>query len=290
VRDADQAQDGPDVDDDRRRLSMTSLGTLLAQAHGGGEKTLWDPTILGVLTVLAAVVLFCGSVYLLLSTNMGARLGFLVASAALTGFMVLLTTLWWTSGNSGIDPPHGDSPSWKVLEVVSDPSESKNAPEIAQQGEPLAEQQLTNLRPAMDEALVPAETVAGEEAPDQPLAISGLTATGYLINFEGYRAFEQGGGTKNLFWHEPKLAAIELCPTKKDSSGQNEIPLRCDPLADTQFAILQLDLGSLRQPVVAYWFASVILFALSLLGLHWWEQDERARRRAALAPVPAPGA
>ena len=267
---------------------MTALTTLLASE--GGPKTLWDPTILGVLTVLAAVVLFCGSVYLLLSTNMGARLGFLIAAAALTGFMVLLTTLWWTSGNSGIDPPHGNSPSWKVLEVVSDPAQSKHAPQIAQKGKPLAEDQLTNLRPAMDEALIPPETVAGEEAPDRPLAISGLTATGYLINFPGYRAYQQGGGTKNFFWHEPKLSAVELCPTKKDAKGANVIPTRCDPLADHQFAILQLDLGSLRQPVVAYWFGSVILFALSLLGLHWWETDERARRRAALAPVPTPGA
>ena len=27
--------------------------------------------------------------------------------------------------------------------------------------------------------------------------------------------------------------------------------------------------------------------ALSLLGLHWYEQDERARKRATLTPVPS---
>ena len=77
------------------------------------------------LTVLSAVGLFCGSTYLLLGTNLGARLGFLVAAAGLTGFLVLLTTLWWTSGNSGIDPPHGNSPSWKVVDVVHTLDESK---------------------------------------------------------------------------------------------------------------------------------------------------------------------
>src|SRR5690242_21786743 len=83
----------------------------LLLAEGPTKANIWNPTIIGVLTVLSAIGLFCGSVYLLLSTNLGARLGFLVAAASLTGFMVLLSTLWWTSGNSGIDPPHGKSPS-----------------------------------------------------------------------------------------------------------------------------------------------------------------------------------
>ena len=99
---------------------------LLAEiTEGPAHPNLWNPTILGVLVVLSAIGLFCGSAYLLLATNLGARLGFLVAFASLTGFMVLLTTLWWTSGNSGIDPPHGRSPSWKVVDVVSDVGQSK---------------------------------------------------------------------------------------------------------------------------------------------------------------------
>ncbi len=74
-------------------VHVHALLTLLAQ-EGATHKTLWNPTILGVLVVLSAVGLFCGSAYLLLGTNLGARLGFLVAAAGLTGFLVLLTTLW----------------------------------------------------------------------------------------------------------------------------------------------------------------------------------------------------
>ena len=87
------------------------------------HKTIWYPTILGILVVVFAIWLFCGSLYVLLATNLGARLGFLVAAAGLTGFMLLLATLWWTSGSSGIDPPHGRSPQWKVVEIVKDPAE-----------------------------------------------------------------------------------------------------------------------------------------------------------------------
>ena len=70
-----------------------TLISLLAQE--GGHKTLWDPTILGFLVVLSAIGLFCGSVYLLLGTNVGARLGLLLALTRLFGWMVILTFIWW---------------------------------------------------------------------------------------------------------------------------------------------------------------------------------------------------
>ena len=93
------------------------------------------------LTVLCAVGLFCGSTYLLLGTNLGGRLGFLVAAAGLSGFLVLLTTLWLTTpgsatGNSDLDPPHGNSASWKVVEVVDRPGavEDRRGARPADQG------------------------------------------------------------------------------------------------------------------------------------------------------------
>src|SRR5689334_17976801 len=146
---------------------------LLAEiTEGPAHPNLWNPTILGVLVVISAIGLFCGSAYLLLATNLGARLGFLVAFASLTGFMVLLSTIWWTSGNSGIDPPHGRSPSWKVIEVVNDPQESKIVAvhSISSSGTPVDKTHLANLRPALDAALVHVTPVANVETPAQPLA------------------------------------------------------------------------------------------------------------------------
>ncbi len=283
-------------------MTVTALATftrLVGQEsapHG-----LWNPTILGVLTVLAAVGLFCGSVYLLLGTNLGARLGFLVAAAGLTGFMVLLTTLWWTSGNSGIDPPHGNSPQWSVVEVVPSLDQSKipAVKTIATAGQQISanvtnkskqasSDLLTNLKPAIDAAIVPTVPVAGQEPKPQPFATLGIKgSTDYLLDFAGYVSYAYPDRSSNLFWHKHRYAAVQLCMAKKDAQGNNVIPPACDPLQDTHYIVLSYDYGSLRQPVVAYWFASVLLFALSLLGLHWWERDERARKRAALTPVPA---
>src|ERR1700710_546779 len=140
--------------------------------EGPAHPNLWNPTILGVLVVVSAIGLFCGSTYLLLATNLGARLGFLVAFASLTGFMVLLSTLWWTSGNSGIDPPHGHSPGWKVVEVVNDPQQSKTADvhDILTKGKAADASLLANLRPAIDAALVQTVTPANAEPVEQPLA------------------------------------------------------------------------------------------------------------------------
>src|SRR5882762_7008084 len=90
-------------------------------------KTLWDPTIVGILAPVAGVFLFCGSVYLLLSTNLGARLGFLVAASALSGFMVLLSTLWLTT-STPLESPKGRTAAWKVVEVDKSYADSKFAP------------------------------------------------------------------------------------------------------------------------------------------------------------------
>ena len=55
---------------------MSSLATLLAIS--------WQPEIRGVSVVVIGVVVLMGSVYLILTTNLGSRLGFLVSLAALS--------------------------------------------------------------------------------------------------------------------------------------------------------------------------------------------------------------
>jgi hypothetical protein len=271
---------------------LHSIVHLLAAGEGPKDANIWNPTIIGILTVVAAVGLFCGSVYLLLGTNMGGRLGFLVAAAGLTGFMLLLATLWWTSGSSGIDPPHGKSPQWQVVDVVSKPADSKikTAQTISEKGTKLTPEQLVNLKPAIDAAIVPAVSVNGETPPARPFATLGFSSTtDYITDAPHLNAYEIGGGTRNIFWHNAQYAAVEICPAQVDV-----IPATCDPLQDTHYIILRHDLGTLRQPVVFFWFFSLAFFILSLLGLHWYEKDERERKRVAatggLTPVPTPGA
>ena len=71
----------------------------------------WEPEIRGILTVIIGFVVLCGSGYLLLGTNIGARLGFLVALTALAGWMALMGSVWWIYG-IGL---RGPDPSWEPV-------------------------------------------------------------------------------------------------------------------------------------------------------------------------------
>ena len=119
------------------------------------HKTLWYPTILGILVVLFAVALFCGSIYVLLATNLGARLGFLVTFTALTGFMVILTLLWMTTA-SPLNTLRGRVPEWKVLEVVETPADAKTKDirNVEEQGREVGDAKAADVKATVDVALV----------------------------------------------------------------------------------------------------------------------------------------
>jgi len=78
----------------------------------------FNPGIRGILVVLTGFVVLCGSVYLLLATNMGARLGMLVAFAGLFGWLSILTLTWWISPPA--IGPRGTNPTWKPVEIYVD--------------------------------------------------------------------------------------------------------------------------------------------------------------------------
>jgi len=73
----------------------------------------WDPEIRGILTVVVAVVILCGSVYLIVATNVGSRLGLLIALTGLFGWFVTMGIIWWIYGIGRV----GRLPSWEVIEV-----------------------------------------------------------------------------------------------------------------------------------------------------------------------------
>jgi len=78
----------------------------------------WDPGIRGILTVAVGVAVLIGSVYLLLATNVGARLGLMVALTGLFGWCAILTLFWWISP-PGIGP-RGEGGAWQPVEIVVD--------------------------------------------------------------------------------------------------------------------------------------------------------------------------
>lgn len=90
--------------------SLASTATTLATTFGA---IAWNPEIRNILSVAVGVVVLCGSVYLLVGTNVGLRSGLLVALAGLFGWMAAMGVIWWIYGIGML----GAGPSWHVEEL-----------------------------------------------------------------------------------------------------------------------------------------------------------------------------
>ena len=254
------------------------------------EKGLWYPTILGVLVVVAALVLFCGSIYLLLGTNLGARLGFLVAFTGLTGFLMILSLLWITT-SSPLNTLKGRIPAWEVDEVVDDLADS-SIPEVRTidtKANLVDDTEAANVKAAVDEALV-----TKVETPTEPVeeGANEFARFGDVTEYVVLETFETGGSSPQ-FWkleltHTPQYAAVQFCEAAEVPEDRSEAlpPLEpeCADEGATSYVILTRDLGSLRVPPFVAFVCFTILFVLGLLLMHWREKDEQEAEAAAAEP------
>jgi hypothetical protein len=256
------------------------------------DPNLWYPTILGVLVVVAAVVLFVGSIYLILGTNMGARLGFLVTFTGLMGFMVVLTSLWITTA-SPLNTLKGSVPKWEIKEVVPSLDESSVAAvqNIEEDGRKVDAVEQANVKAAVDEGLVTKVSNAVEEftAEDNKFALFDL-----VTDYKVLSTFEVGGSNPSWldfqFTHTPKYAVVEFCgvaPNTQPFGVAPDAPTCAadgsEEAADNGFVVLEFNLGDVKVPPLVAFASSTILFALGLLMLHWWEKDRKAIAAATAA-------
>lgn len=76
----------------------------------------WEPEIRGLLTVVLASAVLIGSVWLLLVTNTGIRLGSLVTLAGFFAWFTIMAGTWWLFGIGY----SGDAPSWQFIDSYAD--------------------------------------------------------------------------------------------------------------------------------------------------------------------------
>ena len=124
---------------------MAHLGLLAALS--------WDPQVRGAAIVLAAIVILPGSVYLLLATNMGARLGFILAVTGLAGWMVVMGAIWMVFG-IGLK---GKEPEWRVEDAVTGEVAQSTVPAVS--GFPRGWHKLEEGNPELADAQTAAERV-----------------------------------------------------------------------------------------------------------------------------------
>ena len=86
-------------------------------------------TIRGLLVVTVAVSILMGSIWLLLATNTGVRVGTLLALTGFFGWVTIMTTVWWIFGIGW----RGADPSWKTVDIVRGGDLTRSSVEKARQ-------------------------------------------------------------------------------------------------------------------------------------------------------------
>jgi hypothetical protein len=239
----------------------------------------WDPQIRAILVLAVAVAVLPGSIYLILGTNLGSRLGFLVALAGLMGWMVILGIIWSIYGIGYV----GDSPSWHFKEVVT----SQTADDLdAAETEPahdLSEwEELAPDNPARGEAQAAAgAAIAGDEA-----AIPIFESESEYVVIDAFSVGGRGRSffDKNVPWrHPPHYAIIQVQKAVEVEVEFGETPPT--PEADTSepvvSVILERDLGDKRLPPVLLTLASLIVFGITCNVLHRRDKAVMAARAEA---------
>jgi hypothetical protein len=237
----------------------------------------WDPTIRGYLVVATGVVVLCGSVYLLLATNTGVRLGFLIAAAGLAGWMTIMGLAWWLYGIGWV----GEDATWQVREVVvsEQPEDTRGA--ATEEARDLSDWE--DLPEGGGDATAAAdEALTGEES---PLATFESTQDYTLI-----AAKETGGKDPDSLLselpgpHPHHFAVIQVRPVVDVDVpfGETPPPPEADPDAQVFTVVMERDLGTKRLVPAAFTIVSAIFFGVTANVLHRRDKAAtEARARAA---------
>lgn len=285
----------------------------------------WDPQIRGFLAVGVGVVVLLGSVYLLLGTNLGSRLGFLIAASAMFGWCTIMGLTWWVYGTIGM---LGEAPKWVVTEVVypgtqdaaldeahtldtsalPDPEqlnelEGEAYVEVRDEAEPTLGgwELLPESNPSFGEAKATVDAHFAEH-PDEELGIDSAS------KFVTVYSFERGGKEglpddpsridrlttklKNTFWqvqHPPHYAIIQVQRVIDQDTVPGEAPPtpEADPETPVVSVIMERNLGDVRFPGAMLTIFSGGMFAVTILMLH--RRDLRVAEVRGLLPATTDG-
>ncbi len=262
----------------------------------------WEPEIRGLLTVIIAVVILCGSIYMILATNMGARLAFLVTLTALFGWLMLMGMTWWIYGIGlkGPDPTWAEVPGKTVLQdtqALYSAGVLETKPDIPADATPVEESEL------VAEQLL----VQGWEILDNSSAEFGQVQAQAAVFLEEVEAFEAGqfqivevfdlGGERSpkindtldflAFFHEPHYVLAEAAPLVqvRTEPGRAPIPPAIDDTQQRQYVYMVRDLGAKRQPAMVLTIGGGAIFLALCYLLHRRERILRENLAKPIVPV-----
>ncbi len=265
----------------------------------------WEPELRGLLTVILGVIVLCGSVYLILSTNIGGRLGFLVTLAGLFGWMVLMGMVWWIYG-IGL---RGPDPSWApvagatvlqdtdalraggALESLPEiPDDATSAESAARVKTQFLEEGWITLDPASP-AFGQAQASAGVFLEDEGAFAAGQYQITEIFDTGGERYPKINDSLDFLaFFHTPHYVVAEASALEQVRTEPGRAPVipEVDESQQRQYVYMVRDLGARRQPAVVLTLGGGAIFLGLCYLLHRRERILRENLAAAETAAKAP--
>ena len=244
----------------------------------------FEPQLRGIIIVAIAVGVLIGGTYLVVGTNLGARLGFLVVLAGFFGWMAIMCGIWWIYG-IGLK---GREPSW-------------------QPGAPTTIVRSSDLLDDAEIILVPMQP-SGDAVADSAAASTALQSEGWLLlqesdlrrgqtvasadeiiqnqaeefalgEYVSVAVYDKGGErwpkiSESLdffaFLHEPHYSIVEVAPIVPQRTEPGRAPAIpvIDETQPHRYIYMLRDLGTKRQPSIFLTMGSTIIFLLLCRLLH----------------------
>ena len=275
----------------------------------------WDPFVRGIVILAVALVLLPGSVYLVLATDTGARLGFLLTAGAISGMLFLFAILWPALSSTA---DIGRANSWKPIAIITGDFGSqvtingvKDFPvnHVANAKPPLQPlpkkrwfwpfqscndggwhkidpSRISDPQSAADKVLAPSSASGAGGTPSSALT-SPFSQTSDYVYVDG---FEKGTNSGCIFAinrhkiyvpyarspHYVVLRVQPALPTPTTTGGAVPTP-KPDTSKPYTYVIMKRDLGSVRQPQFILALCSGLIFLVVCYSLHRRDKEAWAR-------------
>ena len=245
----------------------------------------WEPEIRGWIIVIISVAVLMGSTYLILGTNLGARLGFLVAITGLSGWMMSMAIIWavYGIGLKGPEPtwhPHEpitiirDGALLNRTEIVEGSSDIKGLDSVAS-AKKISDQlvsegwkSLEESDPQRGQAVASADEIIQIEAKE---FAAGEYVAVAVYDKGGARYPKLGDSIDFLaFKHKPRYSIVEIAPLVAQRAEPGRAPARAeiDVTQPHRYVVMIRDLGAKRRPAFLIGFGSGLIFFLLCWILH----------------------
>lgn len=266
----------------------------------------WNPTVRGILFPLIMFVILCGGTYMILATNMGNRVGFLVSAAGLAGWMMLMSISWMMYA-IGLQ---GRFNVWHVEETITGRDNLANS--IYTPAHDLADGKATTWN-AIAEGV--AQRGDAQAVTDNHLGSGGIKLFGNATEYTTVGAWQRGGKKFPLFYkkeksdnnifrkglagfadmfafkHTPNWFVVQVQPVIKQEIVRNgqtlmEVVRNDDgtPKQDMSkpmvSVLLERDLGSKRLPGFVLFLSSGVLLLILCMVLHSRDKQVMSEMKA----------